>query len=475
MFAVRSRIKAAVAAALVIGGALSSFATGAPKYVFLFIGDGMSTPQRMAAEIFSKEIGRGQLHMNNLPYQANTRTSSASAIITDSAAAATAIACGVKTNNRMLGMDPDGKKIESVAEVAKRCGKKVGIATTVTISHATPAGFYAHQPHRSLNYEIGLDLVNSDFDYFCGGGLYGAFDNKKSPKYCGDIRELAREEGYTIATNRQEWEALKPGCKSWTYFADKALDFSIDADGSQPTLAEIVKKGIELLDGPEGFFFMCEGGKIDYAGHANDAATNLRDILALDDAVKVALDFQERHPQETLIITTGDHETGGMSMGFAGVGGAFRVDMLRYQKISVEKFSDWFKSLVREKKGEITFEEIEAVLTEKFGFDFNGKHGGGKIPLSKENIEALKAAFETDIGFVKKGVKDTTAHDVSRVYVFAQTAKNVLNAQAGVGWSSASHTALPTFTTAKGPGAEILVGIRHNTGLGKRLKALYEE
>jgi alkaline phosphatase len=95
--------------------------------------------------------------------------------------------------------------------------------------------------------------------------------------------------------------------------------------------------------------------------------------------------------------------------------------------------------------------------------------------LSKENIEALKAAFETDIGFVKKGVKDTTAHDVSRVYVFAQTAKNVLNAQAGVGWSSASHTALPTFTTAKGPGAEILVGIRHNTGLGKRLKALYEE
>jgi alkaline phosphatase len=149
--------------------------------------------------------------------------------------------------------------------------------------------------------------------------------------------------------------------------------------------------------------------------------------------------------------------------------------MLRYQKISVEKFSDWFKSLVREKKGEITFEEIEAVLTEKFGFDFNGKHGGGKIPLSKENIEALKAAFETDIGFVKKGVKDTTAHDVSRVYVFAQTAKNVLNAQAGVGWSSASHTALPTFTTAKGPGAEILVGIRHNTGLGKRLKALYEE
>lgn len=469
--------RAAFAAVLIAaGGVFTSLAAGAPKYVFLFIGDGMATPQRMAAEVFSEKIGRGPLAMNILPYQANTRTASSNSLITDSAAAATAMACGEKTGNGMLGVDPKGRRLESVAELARKRGKKVGIATTVAIVHATPAGFYAHRRNRGMYYEIGLDLVDSGFDYFCGGGMYGRYDQKKNPEYRGDIRDLARKAGYTIATSLGEWKALRPGGKSWTYFGDAALGFAIDADGTEPTLAEIVAKGIELLDGPEGFFFMCEGGKIDYACHANDAATNLRDVLALDDAVKVALEFQERHPEDTLVITTGDHETGGMSMGFAGIGGAFRVHMLEYQKISVEKFSGWFKDLVRKSKGNLSFDEIKPVLTEKFGFDFGDKEGmQGKVPLTRKDIEALKKAFDTDVGFVRDGVKDTTAHNVARRYVFAQAARNVLNSQAGVGWSSGSHTALPTFTTAKGPRADIVVGMKENSDLGKRLKALYGE
>ena len=146
----------------------------APKYVFVFIGDGMSTPQRLMAEDFSKRTGRGELAMNHLARRTETATKSANKVVTDSAAAATAIACGEKTDNGMLGMRPDGTRIESVAAVAKKAGRKVGIVTTVTIVHATPAGFYAHNRSRGDSRAIAMDLVKSGFDYFAGGGIGGS-------------------------------------------------------------------------------------------------------------------------------------------------------------------------------------------------------------------------------------------------------------------------------------------------------------
>ena len=151
--------------------AASAFGAKSPKYVFVFIGDGMSTPQRMVADEFSRESGRGPLAMNSLPYQSTTRTRAANALITDSAAAATAIACGEKANNCSLGVAPDGTRLESVAEVAHKKGMKVGIMTTVTIVHATPAGFYAHRKSRGEYYNIALDLIDSGFEFFAGGGV----------------------------------------------------------------------------------------------------------------------------------------------------------------------------------------------------------------------------------------------------------------------------------------------------------------
>ena len=457
--------------------ALAAFSlrAAAPKYVFLFIGDGMSTPQRMVADEFARASGRKGLLMNSLPYQANTRTRSADAIITDSSAAATAIACGVKTNNGMLGVDPQTNRLESVAEVAKKTGKKVGIMTTVTVVHATPGGFYAHRRNRGLSYQIALDLIASGFDYFCAGGVYDKFDDKKDAEYRGNVFDLAREAGYTVGIDdKAAWSALAPGSKSWSVFGADGMQFSIDADGSQPTLAEIVAKGIEVLDNPNGFFLMCEGGKVDYAGHANDAATDLREVIALDDAVAVALRFFERHPDETLVVTTGDHETGGLSMGFAGCGGHFKVELLAHQKVSVEKFSNEIKKLIKDRRGDVSFDEVKPILTEKFGFAFGRPKGREKPPLlmSAADEKLLREAFEKDVDNVRKNLQDTTAHDVRRRYVFAQAAKNVISAHAGVGWSSGSHTALPTLTTAKGVGAEILVGMSENTEIGLRLKEL---
>ncbi|MBO7721086.1 MAG: alkaline phosphatase [Kiritimatiellae bacterium] len=445
-----------------------------PKYVFLFIGDGMAVPQRMVAEEFSLATGNGPLAMNALPYQATVRTKSADAIITDSAAAATAIACGEKTKNGMIGVRPDGSRLKSVAEAAAARGMKVGIVTTVTVVHATPAGFYAHRANRGDSYRIALDLVASGFDYFAAGGVYDRFDDVKDPEYRGNVFELAKKSGYTVCIDdRNAWAALKPGSKSWSVFGADGMQFSIDADGSQPTLAEMVGKGVELLDQPRGFFMMCEGGKVDYAGHANDAATDLREVLALDDAVKVALEFQSRRPDETLVVVTGDHETGGMSMGFAGTGGKFIVELLAKQKTSAGQFSEDMKKYIAARGGKVEFEEVKPVLTRKFGLEF-GDGGDRRMRVTAAEERALAKAFAEDVVRVRKRLKDTTAHDVARLYVFAQAAKNVLNAHAGVGWSSGSHTALPALTSAKGPGAEMLVGMSDNTDIGKRMKKLFE-
>ena len=436
------------------------------KYIFLFIGDGMAAPQRMVAEEFSVKSGGGKLAMNSLPHKASTATRSADAIVTDSAASATAIACGEKTKNCYLGLAPDGRRLESVAELAKKNGMKVGILTTVAIAHATPSGFYAHRKNRGQYYQIGLDLVRSGFDCFAGAGLFGCQDDRDDPEYCGNIFELAHDAGYTVTHNLEDWKALKPGGRSWSIFGNSAMPFDIDADKKQPRLSVMLEKCIELIDNPNGFFIMCEGGKIDYAGHANDAATNLRDVLALDEAVKTALKFQERYPDETLIITTGDHETGGMSMGLAGTGGGFKVQTLATQRVSTEKFSSEIKRLISKSKAQLSFEDVKAILKERFGLD----------NLSESETKLLEEAFSKDVQNVKSRLEDTTAHDVQRRYVFAQTVKNVLSARAGVAWSTYSHTAMPTLTTAKGYGAEMLVaGMTDNTEIGIRLKKLIAE
>ena len=456
--------------------AASAFGAKPPKYVFVFIGDGMSTPQRMVADEFSRESGRGPLAMNSLPYQSTTRTRSANALITDSAAAATAIACGEKANNCALGVAPDGSRLESVAELAHRKGMKVGIMTTVTIVHATPAGFYAHRNSRGEYYNIALDLIDSGFEFFAGGGVYDKYDDAKSPGYRGNVFDLARRAGYVLATNRADFAALGPGCgKAWGVFGKTSLEFSIDQTGRYPSLADMVAKAVELLDGPQGFFIMAEGGMLDYAAHANDPATTVREVLALDDAVKTALSFAGRHPDETLIVTTGDHETGGMAMGFAGTGYKFHVGLLANQKSSTETFSNMIAGRIAE-DASFSFDDAKRLVAENFGLVFDAAEADTPekklLLLSKAEVDGLRRAFESDVRFVKAKEVETKAHDVPRRRQFAAAAKRLLSNHAGVGWSSGAHTALPTMTTAQGCGAENFIGFLENYDIARKLKAL---
>ena len=429
-----------------------------PKYVFLFIGDGMSTPQRMIADEFSRKLGKGQLAINTLPIHATTRTCSANSLVTDSAAAATAIACGERTNNGMIGQDPKGKKLVSLAEVARDKGKKVGIVTSVTINHATPAGFYGHRKSRSEMYAIGLDLIASKFDYFGGGGV-AKYNDKKSPLYKGSIYDLAAKAGYKVIGTRKDLLSLKPGAGKVLAYGvkDNILPYAIDRrDQSVATLAEFTAKGIEMLqDNPKGFFMMVEGGAIDYAGHANDAATNLREVLAFDEAVKVALKFMEKHPNETLIVVTGDHETGGMTMGFAGTGYALYMDRLINQTCSAGAFT---AKIAKMKKANpnLKFDDVKQELAKSFGFKFSGNVKKDPMVLTPAELASLKKAF-----------------DNPKEKAFGLEARRILDNKAGVGWTSGAHTGLPVLTTSKGVKAEIFTGFINNYDISIKMKSLF--
>ncbi len=444
----------------------SAFADIKPvKYVFLFIGDGMSIPQRMMTEQYLKLSGGDGLVINSFPNQAITYTYSANSFITDSAASGTAIACGEKTNNGTIGLNAKNEKIESIAYAAKKAGKKVGIITSVTINHATPTAFYAHNRSRSNYYDIALEMMDSGFDYFAGGGAAKS-DDKKSKNYKGDVYELAKKAGYNVHVeiSREDFDKLSSKSGKIMAFGEKeALPYAIDAKKGSLRLADFVRKGIEVLDNPKGFFIMAEGGKIDWMCHANDAATVIKEVIDFDNAVRVAYEFAKKHPKDTLIVTTGDHETGGLTLGFAGTGYTSFIERLGMQKCSQDVFkSKYVAGLNKKLKAEgkkTTFEDVKPLLTECFSLKFDDDP---KDPMfvSAEDQEKLKKAFDADHAPKKKGEKPAFMRAVSHCF----------DNKAGVAWTSGAHTALPVNTTAVGKCAEEFNGAIDNTDISKKLK-----
>ena len=449
----------------------------APKYVFLFIGDGMAVTQRLAAEEFSKKIGRGPLAINSFPCKGLTTTRSADRLVTDSAAAATAIACGEKTRNYTIGRNAEGKPVHSSAVAAKEAGKKVGIISTVTITHATPAGFYAHRAARGEMYGIAIDLVHSGFDFFAGGGLDGKYKDKKAKDFAkyGHAYKYAESKGYKIVRSKKDFLALKPSDgKILTRMTDGALPFTIDAGEKNefPTLAEIVAKGIEMLDNPDGFFMMAEGGRIDWAGHANDAATNVRETIALDDAVKVALEFFKKHPKQTLIVVTGDHETGGLTMGVANTGYSIDMGVLQHQTMSTGAFTANLSSFYK-KNASLTIEDIKPLVTKAFGFVFDGSKS--RMALSDAQYAEFVKAFESDMKYLKAKKEENKAYDGPRRYILGTTLSRILERKAGVAWSTGGHTAQNVLTTAIGCGSQLFNAPMDNTDIARKMKSFYSK
>lgn len=291
------------------------------KYVFYFIGDGMGFSHVALAEAYKAskagKIGSEPLLFTQFPAMGMATTYSASNYITCSSAAGTALSTGSKTKNHMLGVDPDTVDLTSISYKIHDAGYKVGIMTTVTIDHATPGAFYAHSPKRSNYYDISTELPLSGFEFFGGGGFEGLKDAREKEK---SLYTLARENGYTVAFGMSDFNFKKDTSERIIYFQEKEkagsiLPYAFDRKGDDLTLAQVVESAIGFLDNPNGFFIMAEGGKIDWAAHSNDVINTIFETLDMDEAIEVAYQFYLKHPDETLIVVTADHETGGVSLG----------------------------------------------------------------------------------------------------------------------------------------------------------------
>ncbi|MDO4575847.1 MAG: alkaline phosphatase [Planctomycetia bacterium] len=431
------------------------------KYVFLFIGDGMALPQRMVTDEYLARNANEQLLMNTFPVQVPTVTRSANALVTDSAAGGTALACGTKTNNGVIGLAPDGSRLESVAEVARNAGRKVGIITTVTINHATPAAFYGHRPSRNQYYALGLDLIASNFDYFAGGGV-AENEKKDAPDFQGRITKLAREKGYQVVHDTDEFHALKLGCgKVIVNQSDGSMPPAINRAEYEGKLelTDLVRKGIELLDNPKGFFMMVEGGQIDGFCHANNAAAAIWETILFDRSIRIAYEFAQKHPDETLIVVTADHETGGLTLGYSGVYASYscRPEMMVAQKGTGGVVHNAIREVLS-KEGS-TFDDMKPVLTEWFGLNFEDK--SNPLYVTEKELSELEAGFQA-------GKKDGK-WSASAMF---RPAMLLLTHKAGLGWTTGGHTALPVLTSAYGAGAERFHGFIDNTDVANLLKPL---
>lgn len=297
------------------------------KYVFLFIGDGMGTSHVDVTESYlsykAGELGGEQLLMTQFPVFGTATTYSANSLVTDSSAAGTAIACGEKTNNSWLGVDPDEKPLESVATVLKRdYDYKVAVISTVPINHATPASFYGHNKSRHASYSILKEIPESGFEYFAGAGFLGFAGNKWKPER--NITEYLEENGYNVCFGKEELAEAITNNDKIVFAQEYNKDIepvNYDTTGNKPegdaTLAEMVKGALDLFGDKDPFFMAVEGGEIDWGGHSNKTMPMVMSVIDMDNAIKVAYEFYLQHPDETLIVVTADHETGGVALGRA--------------------------------------------------------------------------------------------------------------------------------------------------------------
>lgn len=292
------------------------------KYIFLMIGDGMGASHVAVAESYlsakAGKIGGEQLTMTQFPYYGTCTTHCLDKTITCSAASGTAIASGQKTLYSRLGCDADFNRLESMAFPLKEEGYKIGIMSSVPITHATPAAFYASTPDRGDGYGIMKQIPDSGFDFFGGSGFEDMFG--KDGQQLGADKYL-EQHGYEVCFGPEEFLAAADTCERIVFCQQKSKAedakayVSEEADAEDITLAEMLQLAIDYLGDEEPFFIMCEGGDIDWESHSSYTMPMIEKVISFDNAIAVAYEFYKAHPEETLIVVTADHETGGVAIG----------------------------------------------------------------------------------------------------------------------------------------------------------------
>lgn len=483
--------------------ATAAFASN-PKYVFFFLGDGMANAQIQATEAYlttangdsatlatDLQKSENRLNMTQMPVHGMQMTYDAYALMTDSASSATAFSCGIKTKSGVINMNPESTvSYKSVAQLAHEKGMKVGVISSVSLDHATPAAYYASVPSRDNYADIEIQLAESGYEFFGGGGL---------KKYDTDeaVQTAIEENGYTILNDRESIMALnnepmdKVICINPWLQDSSAMPYAIDRPETNVSLAEMTQVAISVLHGDNeeqnnknssgqnslngfffsrqnshnGFFLMVEGGKIDWACHANDAMAAIGDTLAFDDAVGVALEFYKKYPNDTLIIVTGDHETGGMTIGHATTKYGAHYEKLLGQTNSFVYFNQEVLPKFDCRDSLSADSDMLEKIYEKFGLVYSDLND-----YQKEKL---------DDAYVQSVCGGNTNSEAKNTYLYGGydaltvTLTHILNENASIGWTSYSHTGVPVSVFATGADAELFNGFYDNTDIAKKIaKAL---
>jgi alkaline phosphatase len=331
---------------------------------------------------------------------------------------------------------------------------KVGIVTSSFLQDATPAVFYGHASKRTEHGSLAEQLADSGFEYFAGGGFRKPSNKGKSGKTPAD---MARSKGYRVTEGSDGLESLVPGEKAIAMhqrLSAGTMPWVID-ERPGPSLRDFVRKGIDLLNSENGFFMMVEGGKIDLACHANDAASAVREVIGLDEAVGAAIDFHREHPDDTLIVVTSDHETGGMSLSMGPDESAAFYGILSGQGGSYQAFEGTVPRL--------------AGLGIGGGMARAEEFFGSGLALTN----ALRDAWSMSVTAKKK--RPLKSREYKKLYgpydPFTIGCMREMNASAGVTWETFYHTGAGVPVSAVGSGAEAFAGGYENTGIFDRLAA----
>jgi alkaline phosphatase len=355
--------------------------------------------------------------------------------IVDSAPATTAMASGIKTNDKFIGVTCESVPVSTILEAANLKGKSTGIIATSNIQHATPAGFSAHYNDRSRFPIIAEQQVHNNIDVVFGGGSQFLTNNGRD-----NIKAL-KDMGYQYITTKEDMDRLTE-TKVWGMFAPNAMAYDFDRAAmhpEQPSLAEMTAKAIELLSlNEEGFFLMVEGSKIDWTAHANDPIGLISDILAFDAAVSIALDFA-KESQDTMLLIMSDHGTGGITIGNRDTQDSRAV--LPYDSAAIDNF------IIPLTQAKLTGEGIETKLNE-----------------DRTNIKDVMSEWY--------GIDDLTDEEEARIKETAAGSMNhtvglMISKRAYLGWTSHGHTGQEVNLFTYLPGDGRITGTLDNTDIAK--------
>lgn len=442
------------------------------KYVFLFIGDGMGQNHISLTEAYlasmNNKIGFEHLTMSSFPVFGQCETWCDGRLITDSGAAGSAIATSEKYKDGEISFHvKDSLKANfSIAKIAAANNYKVGIITTVSLNHATPAAFYASSSSRKNYYDIAGQVVNSNVDFFGGGGFRypKGKDNSKD-----DVINIIKSNNYNIVNSLDSLSLYKNQKAIFinpVLCLEQDMPYSIDRQrlgGS--SLRDIVKHAIDFLYNDNGFFMMVEGGKIDWAAHCKDAATLVHEVIDFDNAIKEAFDFYKKYPDETLIIVTADHETGGLSLGLGEKEYDSYFSILSRQTASVEYFTTVLEDY---KKTHINNYNINDIIKLSDSIFYSSN-----FTLNSTHISKLKKAFDIYFNKSDKNNSQTASYDKYDSYnPIAISLSSFIRDSAAVGFTSWAHTAAKVPVYSIGNGSTEFFGIYDNTDISMKLLKL---